>query len=152
MFATNIQPFRGSYLMPRLEHATVSDAMHPGILSCDADASLSEVARLMATHHVHCVAVIGISHEPFPENLVWGILSDTELLRAGLATGGDERASAAALQPAVSVEPSTPLREAGEIMLKHGLTHLVVVDPKLQRPIGILSTLDVAGVLAWGEA
>jgi hypothetical protein len=26
-----------------------------------------------------------------------------------------------------------------------------VIDPNIQRPIGILSTLDIAGVLAWGE-
>ena len=38
----------GSYLMPSLEHATVSDAMHPGILSCEPDATATEVARLMA--------------------------------------------------------------------------------------------------------
>jgi hypothetical protein len=57
--ATTIQPYHGSYLMPRLEHATVSDAMHPGILSCETDATLTGVARLMATHHVHCVAVMG---------------------------------------------------------------------------------------------
>ena len=53
----------GSYLMPSLEHATVADAMHPGILSCEPDATLPEVAQIMATHHVHCVAVVGISHE-----------------------------------------------------------------------------------------
>ena len=45
-----------------------------------------------------------------------------------------------------------PLREAGELMLSHGTTHVVVIDPEIQRPIGILSTLDIAGVLAWGEA
>jgi CBS domain-containing protein len=45
-----------------------------------------------------------------------------------------------------------PLREAGELMLTHAVNHLVVVQPGSQRPIGILSTLDVAGVLAWGEA
>jgi hypothetical protein len=37
-------------------------------------------------------------------------------------------------------------------MLTHGTPHLLVIDPGKQRPIGILSTLDIAGVLAWGEA
>ena len=37
-------------------------------------------------------------------------------------------------------------------MLTQGATHVVVMDPELQRPTGILSTLDIAGVLAWGEA
>jgi CBS domain-containing protein len=44
------------------------------------------------------------------------------------------------------------LREAGELMLANGAAHVVVVDPELQRPIGILSTLDIAGVFGWGEA
>jgi CBS domain-containing protein len=45
-----------------------------------------------------------------------------------------------------------PLREAGELMLDHGATHVIVIDPDSQRPIGVLSTLDIAGLLAWGEA
>ena len=44
------------------------------------------------------------------------------------------------------------LREAGELMFTHNVSHLVVIEPETQRPIGILSTADVAGVLAWGEA
>jgi CBS domain-containing protein len=35
-------------------------------------------------------------------------------------------------------------------MDEHDVTHLIVADSG--RPIGILSTLDVAGVLAWGRA
>ena len=34
-------------------------------------------------------------------------------------------------------------------MAQHGVTHLVVVDPS-GRPTGMLSTLDLAGVIAWG--
>ncbi len=33
-------------------------------------------------------------------------------------------------------------------MTRHGVSHLVVVDPVEQRPLGVLSTLDLAGVLA----
>ena len=54
-----VLPSHGSYLLPQFEHATVADAMHPGILSCDADAPLTEVARMMSTHHVHCIVVTG---------------------------------------------------------------------------------------------
>lgn len=151
MSASTIQPYRGSYLMPTLTRATVADAMHPGILSCDADATLTDVARLMAMHHVHCVAVMGISGEPPSEKLVWGIISDLDLLRAGIRAGTGERASALAQRPITSVEPTMPLREAGELMLTQSASHIVVIDPDIQRPIGILSTLDIAGVFAWGE-
>lgn len=146
---TAVKP-HGSYLMPSLEHATVSDAMHPGILSCEPDAPLVELAKMMATHHVHCVAVVGISHEE-PECFVWGIVSDLDLVRAGI---GDEAPTARALvsQPVVVVEPSMPLRDAARQMLAHGVSHVVVADPLAHRPVGVLSTLDVAGMIAWGEA
>lgn len=151
MAETATQTYHGSYLMPSLEHATVSDAMHPGILSCEPDASAADVAQLMATHHVHCVAVVGISHEK-PECFVWGIISDLDLLAAGIRGEQEPTARDLAGQPVITVGPSTPLRDAGEAMLTYNVSHLVVTDPEAGRPMGILSTLDIAGVLAWGEA
>jgi CBS domain-containing protein len=149
---TIIQPYHGSYLMPSLEHATVADAMHPGILSCDPDAPITEVARIMASHHVHCIAVMGLAHEGSSERLVWGIVTDVDLLRAGVRSGAEQTAAALASDPMVTVEPSMPLAEAGELMLSRRVSHIVVVEPELQRPVAVLSTLDVAGVLAWGDA
>ncbi len=147
-----LQRTHGNYLTQSLERATVADAMHPGILSCEPDATLTEVAKMMATHHVHCVAVVGISHEE-PECFVWGIVSDLDLVRAGVADA-DPAPSARALaaQPVVVVEPGMPLRDAAREMLSYGVSHVVVTDPVAHRPVGVLSTLDVAGVLAWGEA
>ena len=151
MSVTTTQPHRGSYLMPALEHATVSDAMHPGILACEPDTPLRDVAQLMATHHIHCLAVVGISHEE-PQCGVWSVISDIDLVGAGIRDGDTSSARSIAQQPLVTVGPSTPLREAGELMLTHNVSHLVVTEPGTQRPIGILSTADVAGILAWGEA
>ena len=78
--------------MPSIEHATVGDAMHPGILSCDGDATSTEVARMMATHHVHCVAVMGLEAEALSGDhhrapRVWGIISDFDLIGAGISGG-----------------------------------------------------------------
>jgi CBS domain-containing protein len=144
------KPSHGSYLMPSLEHATVGDAMHPGIQSCEPDMPLVEVARMMATHHVHCVAVIGISHEG-PECPVWGLISDFDLLRAAVDNGEQWTARTLATEPLVSVDPRTPLRQAAAVMLRDGASHVIVIEPDTERPIGILSTLDIAGVLGWGE-
>ncbi len=151
MTETALQPSHGSYLMQSLEHATVSDAMHPGILSCEPDATVTEVAKMMATHHVHCVAVVGISHEK-PECFVWGIISDLALVKAGIDDESDLTARALATEPIVVVDPAMALRDAAREMLAHGVSHVIVTDPVAQRPVGVLSTLDVAGVLAWGEA
>ena len=146
---TTGQPQHGSYLMPSLEHATVADAMHPGILSCDPDATLTEIARMMVSNHVHSIVVMG---EGEGEPLVRGIVSDLDLVRAGIQSGPDQTAAALAVAPLITVELTTPLRDAGELMLMHGTTHVVVIDPAAQRPVGILSTLDIAGLVAWGEA
>jgi CBS domain-containing protein len=140
----------GSYLMPSLEHATVSDAMHPGILSCDRDAPVGEVARIMATRHVHCVAVMDRSEQT--GEFVWGIVSDLDLIRAGLRRGDEVTAGAVARQPRLTLESTTALREAAQRMLEDDTSHVIVVEPRTRRPLGVLSTLDVAGVLAWGEA
>jgi len=148
---TSTTPIHGSYLMPSMERATVADAMHPGILTCEPDVGISEVARMMATHHVHCIAVVGISYGS-PECYVWGIVSDLDLLGAGIGGEPGTTARDLANQPVITVKATTPLREAGQLMLQHGVSHLVVSDPETQRPTGIISTLDVAGVLAWGEA
>lgn len=40
-----------------LHHIRVQDVMHHGILSCSTDASLAELAAVMAEHRVHAVVV-----------------------------------------------------------------------------------------------
>ena len=95
--------------------------------------------------------MVDISHEE-PQCGVWSVISDLDLVRAGIHGSEAQTARAIAQQPLITVEPSVPLREAGELMLRHEITHLVVVEPGTQRPIGIVSTADIAGVLAWGEA
>jgi CBS domain-containing protein len=151
MSDTRIQPYHGSYLTPSLEHGTVADAMHPGILCCEPEAPLTEVARMMASHHVHCIAVMGVSHADPGEIVALGIISDIDLLRSAINPGAEQTAATLAKRPP-AVEPKTPLLEAGALMLSHGASHLVVINPETQRPVGILSTLDLTGVLAWGEA
>lgn len=147
-----VQPSRASYLMPSLEHATVSDAMHPGIATCEPEATLTDVARIMATHHVHCVVVMHPSQTPSGHPYVWGIVSDQDLVRSGIDPDA-ESAGDAARQPTITIEPTTALRDSAQLMVRNGVSHIVVVDDSgRQRPIGVLSTLDLAGVLAWGEA
>lgn len=149
---TDVQPDPGSYLMPSLEHATVADAMHPGILSCEPNTSLAKVAGMMATHHVHSVAVMSSTEDHSGESVVLGIISDLDLLKAGIGRGEERNAREIAAQTIIPVKSEMPLRDAAELMLAHEVSHLVVVGPDAQRPIGILSTLDIAGILAWGEA
>jgi CBS domain-containing protein len=147
---TPIQPYQGSYLLPRFDNATVADAMRPGVMSCEPDVAAVDVARTMATHHIHAVVVEGIKLDAVHgEELVWGVVSDLDLVRAA-HTGIDDLTAAdlAATEP-VTVEPATPLAEAARLMDEHDTAHLIVVDDG--RPVGMLSTLDIAGALAWAR-
>lgn len=127
----------------------MADAMHVGIVTCAPDAPLATVARTMASHHVHCIAVLGVRVEN-GEQLVWGTISDLDLARAAWS-GEDPDAGTMATTPAMTIEATRPLGEAVGLMFQHGVTHLVVID-RDARPIGVLSTLDVVGIVAWGRA
>jgi predicted transcriptional regulator len=133
--------------MPSLEHAMVADAMHPGILTTNPDTPMTEVARMMASHHVHSIVVIGGADDA----PTWGIVTDIDILRVATQSGVEPNAEALSVRPAVTVETTTPLLEAAQSMIKHATAHLLVVEPISKRPIGVISTLDIAGILAWGE-
>jgi CBS domain-containing protein len=148
---TNLRPDQGSVLAPSFEHATVGDVMCAGVVSCRPDAPAVEVARIMAARHLHAVVVAGIEAAGgYGERLTWHVVTDTDLLRAAAGEGLEGR-TAADLHGAtpVSVAPGTPLSETAHLMVEHNLTHVVVADGG--HPVGVVSTLDVAGVLAWGR-
>jgi CBS domain-containing protein len=138
-------------MFPHLDHATVADAMHPGTLSCAMDATLSDVARIMSTQHVHCVAVRGGAADPADDAPGWNIISDFDVVEAEMRLDGPNTVAALALQPAVTVRTTDALRGAVELMLDRSTSHVVAVNPESEVAVRILCTLDVAGVLAWGE-
>lgn len=146
-----LQPYRGSYLLPAFERATVADVMRPGVMSCAPDAPLLTVAQTMATHHVHCVVVAGVTTDDAGgDHLVWGLVSDMDMVRAAEAGIEGHTAADAARTEVVTVEPTTSLAEAARLMDEHDSTHLVVTTGG--QPVGVISSLDIAGALAWGRA
>jgi CBS domain-containing protein len=84
------------------------------------------------------------------DHLVWGLISDMDLVRAA-ETGIEGRtAEDVARTEAISVDPSTPLATAARLMDVHNTSHLLVASGGA--PVGVLSSLDIAGALAWGRA
>ena len=145
-----IQTAPGSYLMPRYEHATVGDVMRHGVITCSADTTLRTVARMMSSYHVHAIVV---TEDDGEGGLTpWGLVSDFDVLRAAHKDAEDLTAGQVSRSPAVMVSPSDSLEHAAELMREHGTGHLVVISSSDARPVGVVSTLDVAGALAWGEA
>jgi CBS domain-containing protein len=143
----------GSARDPQLGHAVVADVMHPGVMSCPPDADLVTVARMMASHHIHAVVVSGIERTAGGgERLTWGLVSDLDLVAAALPElPPDAEAADYASTELVTVDMDERLDRAAQIMVEHQLSHLLVTGPK-GMPIGVVSTLDVAGAIAWGEA
>jgi CBS domain-containing protein len=137
----------GSYLTPRLAHARVSDAMRHGVLACPADVSLREAAQRMCTAHVHMI----VASSPRDGSPV-GALSDRRLLETILDRGADDLPLGEVADPALeAIASDMPLLAAAQRMRETGRSHLLVQDASSSRITGVLSTLDIAGVLAWGE-
>lgn len=132
---------------PALALRPVSTAMHPGVITCQPGATLHDVARMMANIGIHAVVVWG-DDEDDAEG-AWGIVSDLDLVSA--AARGETRAGTAvgaAHTEVVTVDAHETLLHAANLMEQHHATHLVVVDGRRGRPIGVLSTLDVARAIA----
>lgn len=139
-------------IAPAFAHATIADAMRPGLISCPAYTGVLAIAEMMASYHVHAVVVEGVASETgAPPGQEWGIVSDIDLARA--AAQGQLQATAGELagMGAIFIDPGQPLKRAAELMSEHRVSHLVVSTAPTARPVGIISTLDLAVVLAWGR-
>jgi CBS domain-containing protein len=119
--------------------------MRPGVISCPPDLAMRDVARMMATNHIHAIVVRGVA-----SGRAWGVVTDRDLLSIASAAE-DRRAADCAGEVLVTVEPNEPLEAACELMRAHGVSHVMVVEPGENEPLGVVSTLDIAGVVAWGE-
>jgi predicted transcriptional regulator len=101
---------------------------------------------------VHALIVEGVgSGSAASGSQEWGIVSDAQVALA--AASGKLRATAGELaaSDAIMISPAEELKHAAELMGEHGVSHLIVSTTLTARPVGIISTLDLAGVLAWGR-
>lgn len=126
----------------------VADAMHPGLVTCPPEAPLRSVARMMATYRVHAV-LVSAHGEPLGDGGAWGLVTDVDLLRAAEVADLDRQtARALATEQPPTVAADANLADASHLIVEHGASHLLVLEPHTGLPIGVLSTLDVARALA----
>jgi len=127
-----------------VENGRVSDAASMGIVDCSSSATLAEMGRLLASHHIHSLVIWLTGGER------WRVVADVDVAFAALSRPdalADELA-----RPAPSIHESAPLPEAIRLMEEKHVSHLIVTDSASERPVGILSALDVARVVGWGGA
>jgi CBS domain-containing protein len=135
--------------VPKFERLSVVDVMHPGIVTCPTETPLSAVARMMAGHRIHAVVVFDEESDDIGGAELWGVVSDLDLVKAASAGEIEDRtAGGTAVTPIVMVDEYDTVAHAAQLMSEHEIAHLIVVDPRTERPVGVLSTLDVACVLA----
>jgi CBS domain-containing protein len=119
--------------------------MQLGLFTCAPEDPVGSVAQTMAAQAIHCVVVAGIARRDHAgEHLGWGIVSDLDLMAALHNGSSTATAGEVAGSEIVTVSPRDSLAFAAGLMVEHESAHLVVVSPETDRPVGMLSTLDVA--------
>jgi CBS domain-containing protein len=133
-----------------LSVTTVGAVMHPGVVACSPDTPVAEVARMMADLRMHCIAVVGSARRhDGDERLLWGLVSDMDVLHAAHRGDLTLPASEVAATAPLALPESAGLDRAAAMMAEHDAAHVVVVG-RSGLPSGIVSTLDVLRIVAAG--
>jgi CBS domain-containing protein len=141
--------FEPAHRLRPLAELRAIDAMHPGIISCPPETPLRTVARMMASYRVHAIVVHAHDDDQLPGGDTWGVVTDADLVRAGLEDVLDGLiAKQVAATPVLTVSSVDPFDRAMQLMVENEVAHVIVVERHSGRPIGVLSTLDVARALA----
>ncbi|HEX5450210.1 MAG TPA: CBS domain-containing protein [Gaiellaceae bacterium] len=126
----------------------VEDAMTSGLISCPPDTPLRVVAQIMARKRVHAVYVFDYGSEDDETVELWGIVSDVDLVAAARGDFDELTARDSSVTPLLTIESDDRLDHAAQMLAENGVSHLAVLDPLTGRPCGVLSTLDIARVIA----
>jgi CBS domain-containing protein len=131
--------------VPAFGQAAVGDVMRAGLITCQPETRLRGIAQAMAANHVHTIVVV----DPGAEDPTgsWRVIHDVDLLQLAI-TRPDARAREIASEP-VLISVEEPATRAAELMAENRTRHLLATDDE-GRPIGVVSSLDLAAALAWG--
>jgi CBS domain-containing protein len=126
----------------------VADVMSPGVLSCPPETPLRTAARMMATYSVHAIFVFATRENTDEDSPSWTVLTDLDVIEAALPDIERRTAGGTAREHVVTIPADAPIAHAAELMSQHRTTHLVVVSPGTTRPLGVVSSLDLARAIA----
>jgi len=115
----------------------VGDLARKPVVTCQQEASIQEVARLMTAHRVSSVVVVDGAGKAV------GIVTDWDLRERVVAVARDVREPVVAVMsaPVVTVSASAPVYEALHAMIARNIHHLVVTEG--ERPIGMVTSHDL---------
>ena len=124
--------------MPKL----VRDLMHPGVFTCQPEASLGQVAVMLTQYKVHALIVIDREERPV------GIISDYDLLAGEWLSVDDESLSTMRQltaqdlmsYPVDTIEADMSVKDAARILIEKDISRLLVTENN--QPVGVISTTD----------
>jgi predicted transcriptional regulator len=128
---------------------TIKDLMHKGLITCQPNMSLGQVASILNEQQVHALVVAEQEDQPL------GIISDFDLLAAEWLSVDEESLNAMRkltardlmTSPIETVEASSPVNEVAKRMDEKDIHRLLVTEHG--KPMGIISISDfVAGIAA----
>ena len=143
---TTVQPYPHHYAGPEFQRARVHDAMRVGVVTCEPETSLRDVARIMVGYQIHSLLVGDITSGENP----WGIITDLDLATAAASDMSELTARDVASSDLISVPANESLPAAAKQMADRKCTHLLAVQPDTGRPVGVISALGLASVIAAG--
>lgn len=116
---------------------TVADVMTPGVESTSSTATLRDAARAMREGDFGSMPVVD-------DGQLTGILTDRDIVVRAVAEGLDPaaRVGDVASRDPVTVEPGEDLDDAMDLMARHRIRRLPVVEDG--RLVGVVSQADVA--------
>jgi CBS domain-containing protein len=124
------------------ERRTVGDVMSRGLVVCRAETPVPALARLMTERRTRSVVVVGPTGQPL------GVVTGLDVMQTWL--NGNGTVAADLMHPPITVGPQALLSEAVDLMLRHHIHRLVVLDPAEAEamPLGLISSSDILAEMA----
>ena len=124
------------------QHKHVAAVMHRGVVTCEQETPIPQVARLMTQHDVSAVPVVDA------DGFLVGIITRTDLvtLRAYEDYWRAMNAEHVMRRDVATITPDETLAEASKRLSDRKIHRLIVVEvdeAQRARPIGVISQTDV---------
>ena len=143
----------------RLLTLRVKDVMNQEVVRVLEDSTMAEAAALFTKYDITgapvvnkqgaCVGLISVSDFAYRERqlAVTAIANAFASPFTATEIANDEAAVANYMSPIVqTISPESPIMNAARLLLGEHIHRLVIVDKK-QKPIGVLSSLDIVGCM-----
>jgi CBS domain-containing protein len=116
----------------------IRDVMTEGVVTASPSSTARQVAELMRERNVGSVVLVD------EQGAIAGFVTDRDLALGALTDGRDSNdpVEAHASSPVVTGEPSMDVEQAAELMVRHGIRRLPIVDRG--RLTGIVTLDDLA--------